>query len=73
MALHLKLDELIRATDAARNDLLDLDELSQEELDALRAKYQELAHAAPPEQPSRIQQAIEAEHQRRSARPWRPS
>lgn len=34
-ALHLKLDELIRATQNARNELIDLEEMSDEELDKL--------------------------------------
>src|SRR5262245_40375953 len=37
-ALHLKLDELIRATDAAQNDLIDLADMSQQELDHLRSE-----------------------------------
>lgn len=34
-AIHLKLDELIRANDHARNHLIDLQNLSDEELDEL--------------------------------------
>ena len=47
-ALHLKLDELIRATGSARNEMLDLDHLSQDELDRLRARYAKLAAASSP-------------------------
>jgi low affinity Fe/Cu permease len=43
-ALHLKLDELIRATGAATNTLIDVEEMSQEELEKLRATYAEFAH-----------------------------
>jgi low affinity Fe/Cu permease len=38
-AVHLKLDELIRAIRAARNDLIDLEELPERELDALAARF----------------------------------
>jgi low affinity Fe/Cu permease len=65
-ALHLKIDELIRATDTAQNNLLDLEELSQEELDRLREKYVELAHRDAGRQ-ARLT-ALEAEHRRRKER-----
>ena len=45
-AIQVKLDELIRATHGAHNVLLDLEELTEENLDAFRAKYQALAGAA---------------------------
>jgi low affinity Fe/Cu permease len=45
-ALHIKLDELIRATKSAHNSLLDLEELSEEELDTFRSRYEELAKQA---------------------------
>lgn len=45
-ALQLKLDELIRAVKGAHNAMLDLEELSEQELDAIRAKYEALAAAA---------------------------
>jgi low affinity Fe/Cu permease len=37
---------LIRAIDGAHNALLDLEQLEEEELDAIRAKYQRLAELA---------------------------
>src|ERR1700744_641229 len=37
LALHLKLDELLRATEAARNSLVDLQSMSEQELDELGA------------------------------------
>jgi low affinity Fe/Cu permease len=40
--LHIKLDELIRATKDARNVLLDLEELDDHELEQLRAAYERL-------------------------------
>jgi low affinity Fe/Cu permease len=45
-AIQIKLDELIRATRGAQNSLLDLEELSEEELDAHRERYEELARIA---------------------------
>jgi len=45
-AIHVKLDELIRATKGAQNALIDLEELEDESLDAFRRKYRALASAA---------------------------
>jgi len=42
-AIQVKLDELIRATDGAHNVLLDLEELTQEDLDKIRSRYVLLA------------------------------
>ena len=41
-AIHLKLDELIRAVHTARTRLVDLEDLSDEQLDELRAEFQRL-------------------------------
>src|SRR5215472_7549574 len=45
-AVQLKLDELIRAIAGARNALIDLEELGDEEIERLRARYSELARRA---------------------------
>jgi low affinity Fe/Cu permease len=45
-AMHVKLDELIRAMDGAHNALLDLEELDEKRLDSFRNAYQELARKA---------------------------
>jgi low affinity Fe/Cu permease len=45
-ALHVKLDELIRANKGAQNALLDLEELEEEELDQIRDDYEKLAEKA---------------------------
>ena len=45
-ALHVKIDELIRATHGAHNALLDLEDLEEEELDRIRADYEMLAEKA---------------------------
>ena len=41
-AIHLKLDELIRAVDAARNRLLDIEDLPDEELARLAREFHRL-------------------------------
>jgi low affinity Fe/Cu permease len=41
-AIHLKLDELIRAVQGARNRLVDLEELSEEEIEQLREEFRRL-------------------------------
>jgi low affinity Fe/Cu permease len=40
--IHLKLDELIKSTQGARNDMMDLDKLSDEQLKQLEAEYKRL-------------------------------
>ena len=59
-AVQLKLDELIRATKTATNSLLDIEELTEEELDGIKARFERLARKAraesgtnPPNQESR--------------------
>ncbi len=46
MAIHLKLDELVRAIHAAQNTVLNLDELEEEELSLLLQKYQQMGKEA---------------------------
>jgi low affinity Fe/Cu permease len=41
-AIHLKLDELIRSLGGARNKLIDLEEMSEEELDDLQRQFVKL-------------------------------
>jgi low affinity Fe/Cu permease len=45
-ALQIKLDELIKSSRTAHNSLLDLEELEEEELNRIRAHYEELADKA---------------------------
>ena len=45
-AMHIKLDELIRAMEGAHNALLDLEELDEKELIRFRKRYEALAEAA---------------------------
>jgi low affinity Fe/Cu permease len=45
-AIQLKLDELIRALSGAKNSRLNMEDLDQEQLDAIRKEYEELARRA---------------------------
>jgi low affinity Fe/Cu permease len=45
-AMQVKLDEIIRAIGSAQNELLDLEELEEEDLDAMRKSYVEIAAKA---------------------------
>ena len=45
-ALQLKLDEIIRSLENARNQVLDLEQLDEQELDKIREEYLELAKEA---------------------------
>jgi low affinity Fe/Cu permease len=45
-AIQLKLDEIIRSTKGAHNAMLDLEKLSQEDLDKIRVLYEQLADKA---------------------------
>ena len=58
-AIQVKLDELIRATQGAHNVLLDVEDLDEVELDALRQQYLALARRARAKRSARLQ-ALEA-------------
>jgi low affinity Fe/Cu permease len=45
-AIQIKLDELIRATAEANNELLDLEELDEERLEEIRREYERMARDA---------------------------
>ena len=45
-AMQIKLDELIRAMDAAQNSMMNLEELDEKELDEIRKEYEEMAEKA---------------------------
>jgi low affinity Fe/Cu permease len=45
-AVHLKLDEIIRALKDARNELVDLEELSDEDLKTLEKQFQQIRQKA---------------------------
>jgi low affinity Fe/Cu permease len=46
-ALHLKLDELIRSTKAARNRLIDLEDCTEQELDDLQREFESVRRRSP--------------------------
>jgi low affinity Fe/Cu permease len=45
-AVQVKLDEIIRAIGTARNEVLDLEELEEEDLEQIRKSYREMARKA---------------------------
>ena len=53
-ALHLKLDELIRAVEGARNGLVDLEDLTDEELARLQQEFARLRHEEADLQPETV-------------------
>lgn len=60
-AMHLKLDELIRAVEGARNRLVDLEKLSDEELKKLEEQFTRLRKSAAQRAPETEQIADEIE------------
>jgi low affinity Fe/Cu permease len=62
-AIHLKLDELIRAVQGARTELVELEELSDEDLAALQEEFHELRSHF-----DKRAEEIGVEHGRRKAR-----
>jgi low affinity Fe/Cu permease len=47
-AIHLKLDELIHASEGARNLLIDLEECTDEEIEAVQRQFRRLRNGASP-------------------------
>ncbi len=48
-AVHLKLDELIKSIDSARNQLIDIEDSSEEALNALQTEYRDIKNGKPKE------------------------
>lgn len=48
-AIHLKLDELLKAQKGARNSLVDLEDLTDHELDRLQAEFERIRKKKSPE------------------------
>lgn len=46
--MHLKLDELIRSSKDARNDMINLDELTDEQLARMKSRFKKLRSASAP-------------------------
>jgi low affinity Fe/Cu permease len=63
-ALHLKLDEIIRSLDKARNQLIDLEDVTDEELDELEAEFRRL-HKDGGSGASSVLEAVADERRRR--------
>jgi low affinity Fe/Cu permease len=59
-AMHIKLDELIRALEHAHNALLNLEELEIQDLDNIRAEYLRLAEQARGDLREELQAAAQA-------------
>jgi len=66
LAVHLKLDELIRAVSHARNKLIDLEHLEDEELDALQEEFR-LAREHPSHVETQFEKNVMKEHTERQA------
>jgi low affinity Fe/Cu permease len=64
-AVHLKLDELIRAVQGARNNLLDLEKLPEEDLEELAAQFATLQKRACHEVGQRRHEKDETAHEQR--------
>ncbi|MCW2249199.1 low affinity Fe/Cu permease [Azospirillum fermentarium] len=64
-AIHLKLDELIRVAATARNGMIDLEERSDEEMDAVKRDFDRLAesaaHSLEKTIDEKVEQAVEEE------------
>ena len=60
-ALQLKLDELIRVNEKARNRMLRLEELTEEEMDNVKKTFTQLAKSDPPLSDDEDEQ-VEEEH-----------
>ncbi len=56
-AIHLKLDELIRALDGAQNTLMNLDDLEDKDLSAIQQRYKAMAEKA---QEALVEEDLEA-------------
>jgi low affinity Fe/Cu permease len=59
--VQLKLDELIRAVEAARTELVDMEDLSDEELHRLQRQFEALRHSAETERRAREAGSAEKE------------
>ncbi|HVT82620.1 MAG TPA: low affinity iron permease family protein [Phycisphaerae bacterium] len=68
-ALHLKLDELIRAVKGARNHLVDLEECTDEELDELKKEFNRIRRKEAPRAQAKAEKLaanVEMEQQHRT-------
>lgn len=72
LAIQLKLNELVAALDGSSNRLIDVEEITEDELKALRRHYQHLAQLAKAEGDLRSSHSVEeAEHRHEAKRSTR--
>jgi len=64
-AMHLKLDELIRSSSAARQSFIDLEDISDEELVSLENDFRRLHDLEASKAARKIHEKVSAERQRR--------
>ncbi len=75
-AVHLKLDELIRALKGARNKLVNLEEMSDDDLDKLQEEFERVCGARKSKQEERAEKRQQAAHEhdrgpeKKNAAPW---
>ena len=65
LAMQLKLDELIRAVHGARNRLVELEDLSDEDLARLKAEFRNLSHEGVMARIDSVREARRRRHARR--------
>lgn len=71
MALHLKLNEIVAALDGASNRLIDIEDLTEPELQVLHAHYRRLARMSKKEADVKVSHSVEeaeARHHRKRRR-----
>jgi low affinity Fe/Cu permease len=68
LAIHLKLNELVSAVEGANNRLIDVEALSEHELETLHRYYAELAHLARAASAVAESHSVEEARQRHSAK-----
>ncbi len=68
LAIHIKLNELVAAVQGASNRLIDVESLSERELDALERHYGELARLAEAETDLTCSHSVEEARNRHSAK-----
>ena len=73
LAVQIKLDEIIRAVRGAENKLIDLEDLSQEELEALRVEFARMGEEARNRKPRpRVKRRSPGKRGRRITPPAKP-
>jgi low affinity Fe/Cu permease len=68
LAIHLKLNEIVAALEGSSNRLIDIEALGEDELEALRRHFHELAALARKETDITVSHSVEEARQRHSAK-----